>query len=115
MWDDGTPDVTKRVTIEGTTRITDAKNVVSREVSDTEDNDALPSLRTKTDAVEEGGNEAMHDLLNDPTSPVWRTILNDESTISSNITMDTRMEMVERNIGNFDNSVNLMAHMLKKL
>ena len=29
--------------------------------------------------------------------------------------MDTRMETVESNIGNLDNSVNLMAHMLKQI
>ena len=88
------------------------KNVVTREVPDKDDNDTLPSLQTKVDDVEEGGNGIMNELLNAPPS-VRRTILNDESTISSNITMYTHTETVESNIGNVDNSVNLMAHMLQ--
>ena len=50
-----------------------------------------------------------------------RTIVNDESTISSNLTMDARMDAAENNmlitntnIGNLDNSINFMNHMLKK-
>ena len=61
----------------------------------------------------------MHDMLAAPPL-MRRTIINDESTISSNLTMDTRMDAVENNmlitntnIGNLDNSVNFMNHMLK--
>ena len=113
-WDNGTPDTTQQVAIKGTKRITDANNVVSREVPDTDDNDIFSSLQTKSDNVNEGDNDVMNEFLNNP-SPIRRTIPNDESTIASNITMDTRMEMVESNIGNLENSVNLMAHMLKKI
>ena len=95
---------TKRVTI-------DAKNVVSRDVLDEDDNNTLPSLHTKADNVEEDDGTALNDMLNAPP-PTRRTIVNDESTISSNLTMDTIMETVDSNISNLDNSVNHMAHML---
>ena len=54
----------------------------------------------------------MHTILDAPP-PVRRTV-NDESTISSNLAIDTRMDAVELNIGNMENSVNLMRHMLMK-
>ena len=95
---------------QATQRITiDAKNVVSREVPDAEDNNSLPSLHTKADDVEECDGSVLKDLLNAPP-PMRRTIANDESTISSNITMDTRMDTVEDTIGSLHNSVNHMTH-----
>lgn len=51
----------------------------------------------------------MKEMLQTPP-PMQRAIVNDESTISSNTTMDTSMKTVESNIGNLDNSVNHMAH-----
>ena len=69
-------------------RAIDANNVVSRKVPNTDDINTLPSLQTKYDEVEEPGNVTMHDLLNTPPL-MMRTIINDESTISSNLTMDT--------------------------
>ena len=54
----------------------------------------------------------MHNMLDTPP-PVRRTV-NNESTISSNLTMDTWMDAVEFNIGNMENSVNYMSHMLMK-
>ena len=85
--------------------------MVSRDVPDEDDNNTLPSLHTKADDVEEDDETAMKDMLNAPP-PMRRTIVNDESTISSNLTMDTRMDTVESNIGNLDNSVNHMTHVL---
>ena len=61
--------------------------------------------------MEEDDDAALHDLLNAPP-PVRRTNVNDDSTITSNLTMDTRMDTVESNIGNLDNSVNHMTHVL---
>ena len=39
-------------------------------------------------------------------------VISDDLTITSNLTMDTRMDTVESNIGNLDNSVNHMTHVL---
>jgi len=55
----------------------------------------------------------MYDLLIAPP-PIRRPIINDKFAISNNLTMDTQMDTVESNIGNLDNSVNYMAHMLTK-
>lgn len=48
-------------------------------------------------------------------------IVNDESTITSNLTMDIRMDAVEiimvvtnTNIGNLNNTVNYVSHVLSK-
>ena len=95
---------TRRVTI-------DAKNVVSRDVSDNCDNNIFLSLNNKADDVEEDDTTAMKDMLNEPP-PMRRTIVNDESTISSSLTMYTRMDTVESKIRNLDNSVNHMTHVL---
>ena len=53
--------------------------------------------------------------------PMLCTILNDESTISSNLTVDTCMDTIESNIvttntnvGNLDNLVNYLSHLLSK-
>ena len=108
-WDNGISTTGEE---QGTNRITiDARNVVSREVPDEDDNNILPSLHTKADEVEENNGTVLKDMLNAP--PFIRcTIVNNESTISSNITTDTRMEIVEINIGNLGKSFNHMAHML---
>ena len=71
----------------------DAKKVVSREIFDVDDNSTLPSLQKKANEMEEDGNTTVHAILNAPPR-MRRTIVNDESTISSNITMDTRMDAV---------------------
>jgi len=91
----------------------DAKNNVSSDVPDTDNNNTLLSLQTKVDEVEDSGNVVMYELLNAPPLMRWTTI-NNESAISSNLTMDTQMEAVESNIGNLDNYVNHMTHMLTK-
>lgn len=70
----------------------------------------MSSLLTKVDAVYEDDNISMKDF--NALSPVRRAIVIDESTISSYIIMDTPMETVESNIGNLDNSVSHIAHML---
>ena len=72
---------TQRITI-------DAKNVVSRDVPDADDTNSLPSLHTKADEGEDDDGAALNDLLNAPP-PVRRTNVNDDSTITSNLTMDT--------------------------
>ena len=54
----------------------------------------------------------MYDFLHAPP-PTFHTIMNDHSTISSNLTMNTNMDIVESNISGLENSVNHMAHMLK--
>ena len=126
-WDDdvnkanGTTNRTVGNTGSTTTIKVDAKNVVSRDIPDVDDNATLPSLQTKTDEMEEEGNTTIKDMLNTPP-PVRRTIVNDESTISSSFTMDTCMDAMESNmittnihIGNLDMSVNYMNHMLAKL
>ena len=75
------------------------------------DNDTLPSLQIKVENMEEDSNVTMNNLLHTP-SPMRRSIVNDTSTISSNITMDTRMDTVEGNIGNLDKSLNHITHLL---
>ena len=82
---------------------------MTREVPDAEDNNSLPSLHTKADDVEENDGSVLKNLLYAPP-PMRRTIVNDESTISSNLTMDTRMDAVEDTIGSLHNSVNHMTH-----
>ena len=44
----------------------DAKNVVSRNVPDVEDDQTLPSLHTKAGESEEGGSTAMQNILSSP-------------------------------------------------
>ena len=97
---------------QGTKLITiDAKNVVSREVPDEDDNNTLSSLHTRVDEVEEDDGTALKDMLY--AHPLMRrTIVDNDSTISSNITMSTRTDRVDRNISNLENSVNHMANML---
>ena len=108
-WDNGISTTGEE---QGTNRITiDARNVVSREVPDEDDNNILPSLHTKADEVEENNGTVLKDMLNAPPL-MQRTIVNDKSSISRSITMDTIMETVESNIGNLDNSVNQIAYML---
>ena len=71
--------------------------------------------------MEEDKTTSMQDMLAIP--PLMRRItVNDKSTISSNITMENCMCVVESNmvttntnIGNLNNSVNYMNHMLSKL
>ena len=98
--------------------VVDAKNVLSRNAPDGDDNDTLPSLNTKVDEIEEDGIPIMQDMLTAPL-PMRRTIVNDKSTILSNLTMDTRMDAVKNvmlitntNIGNLDYSVNFMNCLL---
>ena len=52
----------------------------------------------------------MKDLINAP--PTRHISINNESTISTNITIGARIETVESNIDNLNNSANHMAHML---
>ena len=47
----------------------------------------------------------MQDMLTSPPS-MKHSIANEDSTITSNLTMDTRMDVVETNMRNLDNSVN---------
>ena len=91
--------------------VVDAKNVVFRVVPDKEDNQSLLTLNTKVEDIKEDI-EVMHNMLN--ATPLVRRTVNDESTISSNLMMDTRMDAVEFNIGNMENSVNFMSHTLMK-
>jgi len=100
--------------------IVDTKNVTSCETPNTNNNVILPSLNKKTNEVEEDGIPVIQDMRAAPPL-MCRTIVNDEFIISSNITMETRMDMVERNIVttntticNLYNSVNYMNHKLNK-
>jgi len=54
----------------------------------------------------------MNEILISPPS-MKRSIVNDESMITSNLTMDTRMADVESNIGNMENEVSQMNFMLR--
>lgn len=90
--------------------VIDAKNVVTMDVPDVEDNQTLPSLRTKV-GDEEGVSTMMQDILMSPP-PMQRSATNDESTITGNLTIDTRIDVVETNMGNLDNLVSHMNHLL---
>ena len=70
--------------------------------------------------MKEEGDTTTHNILNAPPPMRW-TIVNDESTISSSLTMNNRMDAVEINmiitnthISNLDNSVNYMSNILAK-
>jgi len=89
----------------------DVKNVLSSDVPGVEDNNTLPSLHTKSGEDEEGGATAMQEILISPP-PMRRIVANDELTITSNLTMDIRMDVVEINMGNLDSSVNHMSHLM---
>ena len=87
-WDNGIATTCEK---QGTKQITiDAKNLVSHDVPDENDNNTLPSLHSNADEVEVDDSTVLKDVLNDPPL-MRRTIVNDESTVFSNITMDTRM------------------------
>ena len=88
-----------------------AKNIISRDVPNIEDNKTLPSLHKKAGEDEEGGATAMKEILM-LSPPMQRKVANNESTITSNLTMDTRMDVVEINMGNLYISVNHMSHLL---
>lgn len=88
--------------------VVDAKNGVSCDLQDADDNLTLPSINTKVDEVKEDGVPAIQYILA-ALSPMHRTNMNDESIISSNLTMYTQINAVESNmittntnIGNFD-------------
>lgn len=55
----------------------------------------------------------MQDILISP-SLMKRSVANDESTTTSNLTMDTRMDVVEIDMGNLHNYGNHMSHLLSK-
>ena len=56
----------------------------------------------------------MNEILASPP-PMKRNIVNDDSTITSNLTMDTRMADVESNIGDMNNEMSQMNFMLRSL
>ena len=61
--------------------------MVSRDVPNEDNNKTLPSLHAKVDEVEEDDGTVLKDILNAP--PLMRcTIVNNDSTISNNITID---------------------------
>ena len=98
----------------------DAKNMISKDIPDVDNIATLSSLQTDADKMEEDGDTTVHVMLNVPPL-IHRTIVNNESTILSNITMYTRMDAVESNmittnasIGNLNNSVNYMSCILAK-
>ena len=87
--------------------VIDATNVVTREVPDEEDNDLLPTLNTKVESDEDDNVATMQAILNVPP-PVRCTIVDDDTTISSSLTIDAHMD-------NMENSVNFINHMLQKI
>ena len=68
----------------------DAKNAINRDVPDVEDNQPLPFLHTKAGEDEEDESTVMQNILSLPPT-MRRSVANDESTITSNLTMDTRL------------------------
>ena len=89
----------------------DAKRIVSKEETNVDDDNTLPSLRTKSEEDEAGDDTTMNEILTSP-QPMKRSIVNDESTITSNLTMDTIMADAESNIGNMENEVSQMNFMI---
>ena len=85
---------------------------MSKKESDVDDANTLPSLHTKAREDEAGDNTTINDILISPP-PMKRSIVNNESTITSNLTMDTRMADVESNIDNMENEVSPMNFMLR--
>ena len=92
----------------------DAKRVVNAEEPDVEDDNTLPSLHTKAGEDEMVDDTTMNEILASPP-PMKRNIVNDDSTITSNLTMDTRMADVESNIGDMNNEMSQMNFMLRSL
>ena len=90
----------------------DAKRVVNAEEPDVEDDNTLPSLHTKAGEDEMVDDTTMNEILASPP-PMKRNIVNDDSTITSNLTMDTRMADVENNIGDMNNEMSQMNFMLR--
>ena len=97
-----------------------AKNVVTRDIPDIDDSVTLPSLHINAGKGEED-NTTMYNILKAPP-PMSQPLVNDKSTSSSNITMDTRIYAEEsnmfatnQNIGNHDNSINHTSHTLAKI
>ena len=90
----------------------DAKRVVNAEEPDVEDDNTLPSLHTKAGEDEIVDDTTMNEILASPP-PMKRNIVNDDSTITSNLTMDTRMADVESNIGDMNNEMSQMNFMLR--
>ena len=90
----------------------DAKRVVNAEEPDVEDDNTLPSLHTKAGEDEIVDDTTMNEILASPP-PMKRNIVNDDSTITSNLTMDTRMADVENNIGDMNNEMSQMNFMLR--
>ena len=75
----------------------DARNIISIDKSDIDDNATIPQLETKANKMEENILTAIQDILYEPP-PTRQTIVNDKSTTSSNLTMDTCMHVVESNM-----------------
>ena len=102
-----------RVFIDATKKSHQGSKCCFRDIPDINDKNTLLLLQTKADEIDKAVNHNTQDLLHAPP-PMYRTIINDKSTISNKITMDICMETVESNIGNLDNSLNHVAHIFTK-
>ena len=103
----------RMVAIDGTQQVAiNAKNVVSRDVLDADNDDSQPSLNTKANETGGMSSQGMYDFLH-ASPPTRCVIIINNSTISINLTMDTMTDRVKSEICGLDNSVNRMAHMLK--
>ena len=66
---------------------------MSKEEPDVDDDNTLPSLQTKSGEDEAGDDTQMNDILISPPS-MKRSIVNEESTITSNLTMDNNRRRI---------------------
>ena len=93
--------------------VIDATKVITRNVPDEDDSPSLSSLNTKVEGDNEDKFETMQKMLDAPPL-LRRTTTNDDTTISSILTMYNCMDAVKVSMRGMESSVNYINYMLQK-
>ena len=90
--------------------VIDAKNSITRDVPDEEDNASIPTLNTKVEGEGVDNAAMMQSMLSEPP-PLRRNNTNDDTTVSSSLTMKT----MDTRLDNMENKFNFMNCMLQTI
>ena len=90
--------------------VIDAKNIITRDVPDEEDNASIPTLNTKAEGEGVDNAAMMQSMLSEPP-PLRRNNTNDDTTVSSSLNMKT----MDRRLDNMENKFNFMNCMLQTI
>ena len=107
-WDD--EDIDDANTSDKPKVVIDAKNIITRDVPDEEDNASIPTLNTKVEGEGVDNAAMMQSMLSEPP-PLRRNNANDDTTVSSSLTMKT----MDTRLDNMENKFNFMNCMLQTI